>query len=160
MNCTSPECDYGQASPLGRKTPYDRRLTPVAPSPGKPKVTPKDIKVKPLPPADASKPKVEPTPEHAGIAAAPLPLSNSNDLSTLGSIDLNSLSQSDHSPEFLDQLQRMELARQLEQESRIKATMDLRKLRGDDDDKDQDAIRALEEIEMDKINLNKLKIAK
>ena len=54
----------------------------------------------------------------------------------------------------------MELARQLEQESRIKATMDLRKLRGDDDDKDQDAIRALEEIEMDKINLNKLKIAK
>ena len=33
-------------------------------------------------------------------------------------------------------------------------------MRGDDDDKDQDAIRALEQIEMDKIQMSKIKIEK
>jgi hypothetical protein len=66
----------------------------------------------------------------------------------------------DHSPEFLDQLQNMELSRQLDREARIKATMDLRQLRGEDDDNDMDGIKALEQIEIEKINLQKLKIAK
>lgn len=54
----------------------------------------------------------------------------------------------------------MELSRQLDRESKIKTTMDLRQLRGEDDDKDSEAMRDLEQIEMDKINLNKIKIKK
>lgn len=48
----------------------------------------------------------------------------------------------------------------MDRSSKIKITSDLRSLRGEDDDKDQDAVRALEQLEMDKINLNILKIAK
>jgi hypothetical protein len=56
LNCTSTECDYGQPSPLGRKTPYDRRLTPVPGTALRAKVNPKEIKAMKLPPADSSKP--------------------------------------------------------------------------------------------------------
>lgn len=60
----------------------------MPPSPLKPKVNPKEIKVKSLPPVDPSKPKVEPSVEQAGIVS-PLPQSLSiKDMSTTGSIDL------------------------------------------------------------------------
>ena len=72
----------------------------------------------------------------------------------------SSIENLDHTPEFLDQMQNMELSRQLDRESKIKTTMDLRQLRGEDDDKDSEAMRDLEQIEMDKINLNKIKIKK
>lgn len=66
----------------------------------------------------------------------------------------------DHTPEFMDQMQNIELSRQLDTEQKIKTAMDLRALRGEDDDKDTQAVRDLEQIEIDKINLNKLKIKK
>ena len=66
----------------------------------------------------------------------------------------------DHSPEFMDQMQNIELSRQLDHEQKIKTAMDLRQLRGEDDDKDSEAVRDLEQLEMDKINLNKIKIKK
>ena len=54
----------------------------------------------------------------------------------------------------------MELSRQLDRESKIKTTMDLRQLRGEDEDKDSQAVRDLDQLEMDKINLTKIKIKK
>jgi hypothetical protein len=166
LNCTDAFCDYGQASPLGRKTPYDRRLTPVPSSPLKPKVNPKEINVKSMPPADPSKPKVEPSLEQAGIVS-PLPQSlSAQGLSTVDDSTPQMFSQTytvpkkDYSPEFLDQIQNMEMSREMDKSAKIKATSELRSLRGEDEDSDSEAVRALEQIEMDKINLNILGIAK
>ena len=157
LNCVSAECDYGAESPLGRKAPYDRRMEPVPPTAGKPAVNPKEIKTKSLPAADPSKPSVEPSIEQAGLST-PLPQSLSSTSSP--EVFSSSIENLDHTPEFLDQMQNMELSRQLDRESKIKTTMDLRQLRGEDDDKDSEAVRDLEQIEMDKINLNKIKIKK
>ena len=52
-------------------------------------------------------------------------------------------------------MENMELSREMNREAKIKTAQDLRQLRGDDDDRDQEAIRALEQIEMDKIDIKK-----
>ena len=72
LSCVGKDCDYGQPSPLGRKAPYERRLEPVAPSPGKPLASPIEIKTKPLPALDLSQPIIEPSVEQAGLIN-PLP---------------------------------------------------------------------------------------
>ena len=94
------------------------------------------------------------------------------DLSTTGSIDLpdetpnQMFSQSftipkmEHSLEFLEQMQNMDLSRQMDRSAKIKTASDLRSLRGEDEDKDSEAVRALEQLEIDKINLNIISISK
>jgi hypothetical protein len=97
---------------------------------------------------------VEPSPEQAGLVNPLIQSLSSKDLSTTGSIDIdetpNQFSQSftipkmEHSTEFLDQMRAMDISRQMDRSAKIKTTSDLRTLRGEDDDKDSEAVRALE----------------
>jgi hypothetical protein len=54
----------------------------------------------------------------------------------------------------------MDISRQMDRSAKIKTTSYLRSLRGEDEDKDSEAVKALEQLEIDKINLNILNITK